>query len=123
MGKSQTENLIVFPKFWVFIIKPCFEDLLSYPPSSPHHELAPPTSLIPTSPISTSPSVPSTSPPPLLASLAIIIVPQPTPSLTLLPISQTISPLSQFPPLPIPLTLPTSSPPSNGDKRGQKESV
>ncbi|XP_028806041.1 proline-rich receptor-like protein kinase PERK8 [Neltuma alba] len=100
-----------------------FEDLLSHPPSPPHHEPAPPTSPRPTSLISTSLSIPSTSPPPPPATVAIIIVPQPTLSLTLPPISQTISPLSQFPPLSVPLTLPTSSLPSDTNKKEEKESV
>ncbi|XP_028802113.1 proline-rich receptor-like protein kinase PERK2 [Neltuma alba] len=86
-----------------------FEDLLSHPPSPPHPEPEPPTSPIPTSPTSTSPSVPSTSPTPPPATLALITAPQPIPSLTLPPISQAVSLLSQLPPIPISITLPTAS--------------
>ncbi|XP_028799534.1 vegetative cell wall protein gp1-like [Neltuma alba] len=92
-----------------------FEDLLSHPPSPPHHEPAPPISPISTSPISASPPVPSTlPPPPTPATLALITVPQSTPSIT-------VSPFAQLPPLPMSITLP--SPPSNADKKGEKKSV
>ncbi|XP_028804980.1 cyclic AMP-dependent transcription factor ATF-5-like [Neltuma alba] len=97
-----------------------FEDLLSHPPSPPHPEPTPPTSPIPTSPVSTSLSVPSTSPT-LPATLALITVPQPIPSLHFPP----FSPLSQLPLLPIPLPMPTVSIPSpsaDADKKGEKDS-
>ncbi|XP_028784376.1 vegetative cell wall protein gp1-like [Neltuma alba] len=102
-----------------------FKDLLSHLPSPSHPVPEPSSSPISTSPILASPSIPITSSP-IPSTLAIITVPQPTPSLTLLPISQAISPLTQLPPLPIPITLPTvptSFPPSDVDKKGEKESV
>ncbi|XP_028778199.1 leucine-rich repeat extensin-like protein 5 [Neltuma alba] len=99
-----------------------FEDLLSHLSSPPHHEPAPSTSPIPTSPVSTSPSVPSTSPTPP-PTLALITVPQPIASLYFPP----FSPLSQLPSLPIPLPLPTVSTPfpssSDANKKGEKDSA
>ncbi|XP_028801477.1 extensin-like [Neltuma alba] len=96
-----------------------FEDLLSNPPSPPHHKPAPPTSAIPTSLIFTSPSVPPTSPTP---PLALITFPQPVPSLHFPP----FCPLSHLSPLPIPLPMPTVSTPSpsssDADKKGEKDS-
>ncbi|XP_028799508.1 proline-rich receptor-like protein kinase PERK2 [Neltuma alba] len=97
-----------------------FEDLISHPLSPDHYELAPPISPIPTSPISTSPSIPSTSPTPP-PTLALITVPQSTPSMLLPSIPQIVSPFIQLLPLPISITLP--SPPSDTNKKGEKESV